>query len=38
MEDTAYHDGSGTYPADIDDNVYSDSSAGSTMVEADYKL
>ncbi len=35
-EDTAYHNGSGTYP-DIDDVVYSDSSGTNELAQAVYK-
>lgn len=34
--DTAYHNGSGTYP-DVDDLVYSNSSGTTTLAEATYK-
>ena len=37
MEDTAYHDGSGTYPA-AGDNVYSDSSGSNGLAVASYKF
>jgi len=36
IEDTAYHNGSGTYP-DIDDVVYSNSSGTSELAQAVYK-
>ena len=35
-EDTAYHNGTGTYP-DVDDVVYSDSGGTTTLVDATYK-
>ena len=35
-EDTAYHNGSGTYP-DVDDVVYSNSSGSSTLAASTYK-
>jgi len=35
-EDTAYHNGSGTYP-DVDDIVYSNSSGTTTLEELTYK-
>ena len=34
--DTAYHNGSGTYP-DVDDIVYSDSAGSSTLAASTYK-
>jgi len=36
IEETAYHNGSGTYP-DVDDVVYSNSSGTTTLEEASYK-
>ena len=36
-EDTAYHNGSGTYP-DVDDVVYSDSSGTQELAQAVYKI
>ena len=35
-EDTAYHNGTGTYP-DVDDVVYSDSGGTTTLADAIYK-
>ena len=35
-EDTAYHNGSGTYP-DVDDVVYSNSAGSSTLAASTYK-
>ena len=37
IEDTAYHDGSGTYPA-VNDRVYSNSSGTTALSDANYKI
>ena len=37
IEDTAYHDGSGTYPA-VNDSVYSNSSGTTALSDANYKI
>lgn len=37
IEDTAYHDGSGTYPA-VNDSVYSNSSGTTALSAANYKI